>query len=117
MYVHLSACTSAALTGRIAVRFHTGDFNENRRNTPNLAKIGHFTRRPKYVLLLLPTLNVRRALSSSDTVSGLTSDRPQRGPHKTNFPKIYIGGFHENLSRKCKFRYNWKKYQALYTNT
>jgi len=43
MYVHLSACTSVALTGRIAVEFHIGDFNENRRNTPNLAKIGHFT--------------------------------------------------------------------------
>jgi len=49
--------------------------------------------------LLLATLNVRRALASSDTVSGLTSDRPQRGSHKTDFPKIYIGGFHENVEK------------------
>lgn len=55
---------------RIFVKSDTGDMKIRRENKTQV-KIGHFTWRPKYVLLLPATLNRNfKALSSSELVSG-----------------------------------------------
>ena len=67
--------TSAVPTGRISVKFYIGDFlwksvKKTETWLQSGKNIGHFTWRPKYVLLLPATLNHHKSLSSSDMVSG-----------------------------------------------
>jgi len=75
-FVSLSVCITPAPTGRIYVKYYTGDFYGNicRRN-PNLVTDGHkyqALQMRNYVFLLLPaTLNrYKRALLERNVVSG-----------------------------------------------
>ena len=69
MSVHLSACISAATLDGFPWNFVMGAFINICRKNPNLLKIGHCARRPKY-LSLSPATMITSALSSSAVVSG-----------------------------------------------
>jgi hypothetical protein len=64
--VRMSACISSAPTGQISLKFGIGDFHEKSVEQIHFCliwgkNIGHFTRRPKYVILLPTTLNRRNS--------------------------------------------------------